>query len=104
MLEPIWDISQTDFAKLRDTFLEKSLKKKDIYQTSHPQELSKFQEFLQQCKPYDIVVDGLNVAWMRQGGRPDTKLVSDFNLLTQDWDRSLKIALRLGKSSNPPHT
>lgn len=36
---------------------------KDIFRKSSPKELLQFKEFLSKIKPFDVVLDGLNIAY-----------------------------------------
>ena len=56
-------ISSEDFQKLTDSFLDKVLIRKNIFVKSNPKELAIFTDFVDRNVPFDVVVDGLNVAY-----------------------------------------
>lgn len=49
---------------------------KNIFNNSSPQELENFKNFLEITGPYDVVVDGLNLAYASFGKMPSHSLVS----------------------------
>ncbi|XP_053695978.1 mitochondrial ribonuclease P catalytic subunit [Sabethes cyaneus] len=55
-------VPEESFLALRDAFLQAALIKKEVFNRTNPEELQRFQRFVKQTKPYDIVIDGLNVA------------------------------------------
>ena len=57
------EISDEEFTELAKKFLDKALIKKDVYLKSSPDEVARFQEFVDKTIPYDCVIDGLNVAF-----------------------------------------
>lgn len=78
-LDPV-SVKDEDFQALRDVFLQKTLVRNDVYQKSSPQELKRFQEFVQKSVPYDCVIDGLNVAYSTGKKLPNqlSKMVSSY--------------------------
>ncbi|KAK2586408.1 hypothetical protein KPH14_010693 [Odynerus spinipes] len=54
-------IDDTIFKKLAKSVLSKTLVETDIFRSTTPEELNKFKNFIHKTKPYDIVIDGLNV-------------------------------------------
>ena len=54
-------LSQKDIDLLKDNIISRLIVKDDIYQSSHPNELKKFDAILAKNENFDIVVDGLNV-------------------------------------------
>jgi mitochondrial ribonuclease P protein 3 len=73
-------VSNEDFYRVRDSFLEKVLVRKDVFQKSSPVEVDRFLAFLDKnARPYDIIIDGLNVAYSAGTQKPAhvySKLVS----------------------------
>ncbi|XP_055544110.1 mitochondrial ribonuclease P catalytic subunit [Wyeomyia smithii] len=55
-------VPEASFLALRDAFVQAVIVKKEIFNNTTPEELQRFQRFVKQTKPYDIVIDGLNVA------------------------------------------
>lgn len=49
---------------------------KNIFNNSSPQELSDFKDFLEITGPYDVVVDGLNLAYAYRGKIANNSIVS----------------------------
>lgn len=56
-------ISADDFETLRSVMMEKVLIGSDVFLSSTPQEVERFKQFILKIRPYDIVIDGLNVAY-----------------------------------------
>lgn len=48
----------------------------NIFNNSSPQELSDFKDFLEATGPYDVVVDGLNLAYAYSGRIDNNSIVS----------------------------
>ncbi|KAI9563201.1 hypothetical protein GHT06_010659 [Daphnia sinensis] len=57
------DITDEEFAALRNRITEKVLLGTDVFLGSKPEEMQRFEELLKTTGPYDIVIDGLNVAY-----------------------------------------
>ncbi len=55
-------LSEEQFAQLQTEFMKRALKKRDVFLNSTPKELQRFNEFLEQNGPFDVVIDGLNVS------------------------------------------
>ncbi|XP_071490587.1 mitochondrial ribonuclease P catalytic subunit-like [Diadema antillarum] len=55
-------LSSEEFNNLRDEIFSKVIRGKDIFKKTTPKELGAFMKFVDGGPPYDIVIDGLNVA------------------------------------------
>ncbi|XP_025155662.1 mitochondrial ribonuclease P catalytic subunit isoform X2 [Harpegnathos saltator] len=66
--------NQNIFQDLVNAFMKKVIVGSNIYYKSHPKELEKFIEFIARTKPYDVVIDGLNVTYAMTKGvaKPNT--------------------------------
>ncbi|XP_014482187.1 PREDICTED: mitochondrial ribonuclease P protein 3 [Dinoponera quadriceps] len=62
--------SRDTFQELVDAFMKRVIVGSDIYFTSNPRELRKFMEFVERTKPYDIVIDGLNITYTMKKVNP----------------------------------
>ncbi|XP_058803655.1 mitochondrial ribonuclease P catalytic subunit [Phymastichus coffea] len=60
-------LSKTDFRVLSSAILKNLIVGKDVYRNTSPQELKNYMIFLQSMKPYDVIIDGLNVAYATRG-------------------------------------
>nr|CAG4643470.1 EOG090X0CGF [Ilyocryptus agilis] len=56
-------ISEEEYSALKTCLLEKVLQGPDVFVGSRPEELTRFREFINETAPYDVVIDGLNVAY-----------------------------------------
>jgi len=56
-------ITDKEFETLSSTFLEKVVIGRDIFTKSSPVEIEQYKQFLEQSRPYDVVLDGLNIAF-----------------------------------------
>ncbi|KAJ9596625.1 hypothetical protein L9F63_012322 [Diploptera punctata] len=61
-LNPI-KITRTEFEKLQSAFLEKVVIGRDMFSKTTPEELENFKRYVKSTAPYDIVLDGLNIAY-----------------------------------------
>lgn len=75
-------LSDEDFHRLQDVFLEKVLIRKDVFQKSTPEELKRFTEYIERTGPYDCVIDGLNVAYSMGSKKPPQALA---NLVSRNY-------------------
>lgn len=55
-------LSDDEFNLLKTACLEKVLQKSDPFQSTTPEELAKFEAFMADSEPFDLVIDGLNVS------------------------------------------
>jgi ribonuclease P protein 3 len=56
-------LTDKQFKTLSESFLKSVVLGRDVFTKSTPSEITAFQTFLKQSYPYDIVIDGLNVAY-----------------------------------------
>ncbi|KAM4690374.1 mitochondrial ribonuclease P catalytic subunit [Rhinophrynus dorsalis] len=56
------DLEPQEYSALKDVFLRSVVEGRDTFRKTTPQELQEFQQFVRSRPPYDLVVDGLNVA------------------------------------------
>ncbi|XP_017064161.1 mitochondrial ribonuclease P catalytic subunit [Drosophila eugracilis] len=61
-LQPV-AISDEQFRRLSECFLERVLIRRDVFQRSTPEEVNRFKKYVEKTAPYDCVIDGLNVAY-----------------------------------------
>lgn len=47
----------------------------DIYRKTNPRELQRFKKFIEDTKPYDIVIDGLNISYIQNNYIPISEAV-----------------------------
>ena len=71
------EISDDEFADLKKGLIDKVLLGTDVYLGSKPDELLRFQKFIQKTAPYDVVIDGLNVAYLGKNTFRYPEAVSD---------------------------
>ncbi|XP_078590803.1 mitochondrial ribonuclease P catalytic subunit-like [Branchiostoma floridae x Branchiostoma japonicum] len=57
------DLTDEEFHLLHDSVLRRVIHGKDIFRSTTPEELKKFLDFIKDRNDYDVIVDGLNVAY-----------------------------------------
>lgn len=90
-------ISDTQFAELRGSFLDKVLIRKDVFQKSTPEEVARFKKFVEQTAPYDCVIDGLNVAYSTGTKKPPQQLAKLLATVVRYFRERRKRVLVLGR-------
>lgn len=58
------ELGKEEFDELRVNFLNNVLVGDDVFKNTTPQELDKFFKLVKSEAPFDVVIDGLNVAYM----------------------------------------
>lgn len=79
-------LTDLDFANLKEAFLKNVIVGKDIFIKSNQVEMAKFQDFISKLKPHDVVLDGLNIAYsngLSKGPRVFSHNVWIYNLFLQ---------------------
>lgn len=64
------NVSDDEFNHLRNHFFDEIFIRDKIFDKSMPKEFDSFSKFIDQTKPFDIVIDGLNVAYSTQTVKP----------------------------------
>ena len=65
------ELSLEDFKMLSGEILKKVIIGENVFCATSPQELKRYMLFIRAMKPYDVVIDGLNVAYAsRKKGEP----------------------------------
>ncbi|KAJ8680507.1 hypothetical protein QAD02_016294 [Eretmocerus hayati] len=62
-------LSPTDFKVLSVSILKLIVVGENLYAGTTPEELQKYRHFIKNMKPYDVVIDGLNVAYVGSESR-----------------------------------
>lgn len=57
-------ISKNDFVLVKNAFINKVVKGADIYRKTTPEEWQQFERVIHDNGPFDIIMDGLNVAYL----------------------------------------
>uniref|UniRef100_A0A8C1GDM5 Mitochondrial ribonuclease P catalytic subunit n=1 Tax=Cyprinus carpio TaxID=7962 RepID=A0A8C1GDM5_CYPCA len=55
-------LTEEEYAELKDKVMKKVIEGSDVFKKTTPEELESFKSFVKQRPPFDIVIDGLNVA------------------------------------------
>lgn len=63
-------VSDDEFSHLRSHFLDEIFIRNKVFDKSMPKEFDSFIKFIDQTMPFDIVIDGLNVAYSTQTVTP----------------------------------
>ncbi|XP_055603151.1 mitochondrial ribonuclease P catalytic subunit [Uranotaenia lowii] len=90
-------VSEESFEALRQAFLQAVIIKKDIFNKTTPQELERFQKFLKKTKPYDVVIDGLNVAFSTGNQKSPVVYAKHLAAVVSHYSRQKKRVLVIGR-------
>lgn len=58
-----FDLDENEFAELKAKIMQNVIVGRDVFNKTTPEELKKFQDFISTMKSFDVVIDGLNVAY-----------------------------------------
>ena len=83
-LEPII-VAKQDFDKLRDSFIKFVIEGTDVFLHTNPAEVKRYREFVERTAPFDIVIDGLNVAYFQNQTKQTGASLARQVLLMFDW-------------------
>ncbi|XP_059566578.1 mitochondrial ribonuclease P catalytic subunit [Myotis daubentonii] len=86
-------LSAEEYEFLKRKILSDVIDGGDQYKKTTPQELERFQNFVERCPPFDVVIDGLNVAKMFPKARESQVLL---NVVSQLAKQNLRV-LVLGR-------
>uniref|UniRef100_A0A1Q3F6U8 Mitochondrial ribonuclease P catalytic subunit n=1 Tax=Culex tarsalis TaxID=7177 RepID=A0A1Q3F6U8_CULTA len=90
-------VPEHQFQALRDAFIEAVIIKKDIFNKTTPKELDRFQKFLARTKPYDVVIDGLNVAFSAGNQKSPSVYAMQLAAVVRHYVRHKKRVLVIGR-------
>ncbi|XP_060243488.1 mitochondrial ribonuclease P catalytic subunit isoform X1 [Meriones unguiculatus] len=76
-------LSPEEYEFLKEKFMRDVIDGGDQYKKTTPQELKRFESFVNACPPFDVVIDGLNVAKTFPKGRESQILLSVVSQLAQ---------------------
>lgn len=73
-------LNEAEFDKLSNTFLKEVMIRKDIFIKTNPEEVEKFKRFIDRVMPFDVIIDGLNVAYSFGAQQPPDLFVKNVRL------------------------
>lgn len=80
------EITLDQFKELKEAVLSRIMKGTDVYIKTTPEELNRFLEFVRKTAPYDIVIDGLNVAY-HQSYQNNKGLAEQLNIVVKHFSK-----------------
>ncbi|XP_063229230.1 mitochondrial ribonuclease P catalytic subunit isoform X6 [Bacillus rossius redtenbacheri] len=97
LLPPV-SLTAEEFGKLREVFVEQVLIGRNVFLKTSPAEVEEFRRFLQSCRPYDVVVDGLNVAFSGVKSSHNPRILAGFvHAVVKHFVSQSKTVLVLGR-------
>ncbi|XP_059622816.1 mitochondrial ribonuclease P catalytic subunit-like [Phlebotomus argentipes] len=96
LLKPI-QLTDEEFQELQSQFLNRVLIREDVFLKSNPKEVENFRKFLSRTKPFDCIVDGLNVALSKGTGRTNNILATNLINVVMHFARKGQRVLVLGR-------
>nr|CAD7406658.1 unnamed protein product [Timema cristinae] len=70
-------LTKKEFEDLRDAFMKEVVIGSNVFVKTSPEELQDFKMFLQRSQPFDVVIDGLNVAYSAGVSKGNPRIFSD---------------------------
>ncbi|XP_074111812.1 mitochondrial ribonuclease P catalytic subunit [Cotesia typhae] len=95
-LEPL-SLDEKEFKYLSHAVLSNTLVGDDIYNKSTPGELRRFKEFVNSTKPYDVCIDGLNVAYTLNRTKKTSNLGKELAAVVAEFIKENKKVFVLGR-------
>ncbi|XP_032999444.1 mitochondrial ribonuclease P catalytic subunit isoform X2 [Lacerta agilis] len=83
------NLSPEEYSTLKERIIKDVIQGTDTFRKTTPQELEEFQTFVNQCPPFDIVIDGLNVSRVNNKANPSQTLLNVVSYLAQQNPRML---------------
>ncbi|XP_070787482.1 mitochondrial ribonuclease P catalytic subunit isoform X2 [Pituophis catenifer annectens] len=93
LLEDI-NLSEEEFINVKDKIKKDVIEGTDIFRNTSPQELERFQRFVNEHPPFDVVIDGLNVARTTPLNPSSKTLLDVVVYLAQKYHRLLVLGRR----------
>uniref|UniRef100_A0A182JGX5 Mitochondrial ribonuclease P catalytic subunit n=1 Tax=Anopheles atroparvus TaxID=41427 RepID=A0A182JGX5_ANOAO len=90
-------VTAESFQGLKDAFLKAVLINKEIFNRTTPDELRRFRNFLQKTSPYDVVIDGLNVAFSAGNQKSPAAYAQQVAAVVRHYVRQKKRVLVIGR-------
>uniref|UniRef100_A0A182QC24 Mitochondrial ribonuclease P catalytic subunit n=1 Tax=Anopheles farauti TaxID=69004 RepID=A0A182QC24_9DIPT len=90
-------VTDDQFQALREKFLQAVLINREIFNRTTPEELKRFQTFLKKTIPYDVVIDGLNVAFSSGNQKNPTVYAHQVAAVVRHYVRQKKRVLVIGR-------
>lgn len=90
-------VPEESFRALRDAFVQAVIIKKEIFNKTTPKELERFQVFLKKTTPYDVVIDGLNVAFSTGNQKNPAVYAMQIASVVKHYVRQRKRVLVIGR-------
>ncbi|KFB37460.1 AGAP001968-PA-like protein [Anopheles sinensis] len=90
-------VTEESFQKLKEKFLEAIFVNKEIFNRTTPDELRRFQNVLKKTTPYDVVIDGLNVAFSSGNQKSPTAYAQQVAAVVRHYVRQKKRVLVIGR-------
>lgn len=70
-------MSPEEFENLKEEFFKNVVIGKNVFSKSTPEEVKRFKDFIEKQDKFDVVVDGLNVAYL-VGSKQPSSVISGF--------------------------
>ncbi|XP_043930056.1 mitochondrial ribonuclease P catalytic subunit [Protopterus annectens] len=82
-------LSEEEYLQLQSRIMNDVIHGTDVFKKTTPEELERFQKFVKRCPPFDVVIDGLNVANISSKERQSQTLLDVVSYLANQGQRLL---------------